>query len=200
MKRTVLATLLTIVLSAGILRAESVRTLNNEGVEAYERGDYQDAENLFDQAREKKPEDLRIQYNRGAALAGSDDLEGALDAFARVSGARDEEIARRADFSRGVAFLKQAQAKAGQQDMDGAIKSAQAAEEANKVVLLQTPQDEDARINFEIAHRLRKQLEEVRQQEQQQKDQQQENQQEDQQQQKQEQQEQYAQQDQHNAQ
>jgi hypothetical protein len=64
-----------------------------EGVEAFRKGDYQKASEEFADAEQKSPNDLRIVFNRGAALAASGKHEEAVQCLRKSAMARDTEIA-----------------------------------------------------------------------------------------------------------
>jgi hypothetical protein len=64
-----------------------------EGVEAFRKGDYQKAAKEFADAEQKSPNDLRIIFNYGAALAASGRLEEAVQTLRKSAVAKDTDIA-----------------------------------------------------------------------------------------------------------
>ncbi|MDR1141959.1 MAG: hypothetical protein LBL62_09725 [Planctomycetaceae bacterium] len=64
-----------------------------EGVEAFRKGDYEKAAEEFANAEEKSPNDLRVIFNRGAALAASGKFEEAVQTLRKSAIAKDTAIA-----------------------------------------------------------------------------------------------------------
>jgi Ca-activated chloride channel family protein len=137
----------------------SARRLNKDGIEAYRKADYSKAEEQFEKAARGAPDNLLLQYNAGAAKASQEKMDEAQKDFEKVSAARDRELAARANFGKGVVRYRQAEKKQQANDLKGALEEAKAAEEANKNVLRARPDDDDARVNLEMAGQLRKEIE-----------------------------------------
>ncbi|MDR2757425.1 MAG: hypothetical protein LBC20_17160 [Planctomycetaceae bacterium] len=64
-----------------------------EGVEAFRKGDYSKAAEEFADAEQKSPNDLRIIFNRGAALAASGKFDEAVQTLRKSAVAKDADIA-----------------------------------------------------------------------------------------------------------
>jgi hypothetical protein len=157
------------VLASSALRAESPRRLNNDGVAAFQRKEFDQALRSFQKAREQAPESLLLTYNLGAAESVVEKQNEALEEFQKVSSARDAALANRARFAQGVLDYGQAAKKAQEKDLPGALTEAKAAVAANQAVLLANPSDGDARVNYELASLLQQQIEkQLREQQQQQ--------------------------------
>ena len=167
------------VLASSALRAESPRRLNNDGVAAFQRKEFNQALGSFQKAREQAPENLLLTYNLGAAESAVEKQKEALEEFQKVSSARDAALANRARFAQGVLQYDQAAKKAQEKDLQGALTEAKAAVAANQAVLVANPTDGDARVNYELASLLQQQIEtqlrEQQEQQQQNKDQDQKN-------------------------
>ncbi|MBN1867522.1 hypothetical protein JW916_09545 [Candidatus Sumerlaeota bacterium] len=157
-------------LGVGAARGESPRGLNNAGVEAYMQKDYEAALGKFEAAREQAPHDPRLDYNLGVTRAAQEKTDEALEDLARAGEAREESLRRRARFAEGVVNYLEAQRRAEQGDSQGALETVRAAIDANRSLLLSDPTDVDARTNFEIATRLKDEIEKQLQQQQQQSD------------------------------
>jgi Ca-activated chloride channel homolog len=94
----------------------------------------------------------RTLYNYGTALLASDSADGAISALTRVTDARDPDVRYRAWFNLGLAHLRRglaAPADSGSSELDAAL-------DAYKRILLERPNDADARWNYELALRQRK--------------------------------------------
>jgi Ca-activated chloride channel homolog len=154
-----------LVLSLGLLLnaagwgESSVRDLNKAGVEAYRKSDYSKAQEQFDKAARQAPDNLLLTYNSGAAKAGQEKMDEAQQDFDKVGGARDQDLAARAQFAKGVVNYHQAEKKQKESDFQAALDAIKAAEAANMNVLRAKPDDSDARVNLELATRLRKEIE-----------------------------------------
>lgn len=149
-----------LVMSAGNTYAESVRALNNSGVEAYKQGKTEKALEHFRQAKSNDPENLVLDYNLGVAQATQGEVEGAFQNLSRAALARDPQVAARAAYSEGVLAYQEAQKKLEAQDLQGALKMAERAVSANREALRKNPLDTDARVNYELARGLHKQIQE----------------------------------------
>ncbi|HPS02714.1 MAG TPA: hypothetical protein PLA90_14345, partial [Candidatus Sumerlaeota bacterium] len=152
--------------------AESARSKNNSGVEAYKQGKMEVAVEQFRQAKAADPENLVLDYNLGVAQAAQGEVEGALQDLGRAALARDAQVAARAAYSEGVLSYQEAQKKLEAKDPQGALKMAERAVLANREALRKNPADADARVNYELARGLQKQLQEQMKNQQNQKDQQ----------------------------
>jgi Ca-activated chloride channel homolog len=150
--------------------AESARSINREGIRAFRDGDYEKARDLFAQAREKDAESLLLEYNEGSALARNGELDRAIGAFSKATEARDEKLAAGAKYSLSAAACEIACRMAQQGDSENALKMLETAIRSGRDALISDPTDENARMNYEIARRLQKQLEQKQEQEKQQDD------------------------------
>src|SRR5689334_9753239 len=115
------AALLLFVLAVASASAQSPRRLNNKGVEAYKDKQYDQAFQSFKKAQEQAPDNLMLTYNLGTAESATSKPLDALNAFQKVTGARDNELANRARFAEGVMQYNQAIQKAQQKDLKGAL-------------------------------------------------------------------------------
>lgn len=123
--------------------------------EAYERGAFEEAEALYKEAIEANPNDARLRFNLGNALARqgkAEEAERAYETF-RAMAQTPEERAM-ADYSLG-------NLKAAQQEWEQAL-------DQYREALRQAPDDPDAVHNYEYALRRMQQEQEQQQNEQQQ--------------------------------
>ncbi|MFP4579108.1 MAG: hypothetical protein ACLFQ6_00145 [Candidatus Sumerlaeia bacterium] len=150
------------------IQAESVRSLNKKGIEAYQIQQYDKAAQHFDEAKQKlEDENLLVEYNRGVARAADQNYDEALKDLNKVSAAREKDIASRALYSKGVVTYKQAKALQQEGDLEKALVKATEAFRANRAALKNNPADNEARINLELAAALREELQKEQQKQQQ---------------------------------
>jgi hypothetical protein len=88
---SIFRTLLSIALFFAVQTLAAAST--GEGVKAFRNGDYQKAAEEFANAEQKSPDDLRIIFNHGAALAASGKLDEAIQALRKSAVAKDKNIA-----------------------------------------------------------------------------------------------------------
>lgn len=136
--RTILIIILGFLISASSLN--DARKAN----EAYRNGDYETAVELYQQAIEQNPDDARLHFNLGSALAKLGESEQAAGAFETAKQLMDDpEQQAMADYNAGTMFSEQ-------EMYDEAVKYYRNA-------LRNNPNDADAKHNYEMA--LRKQQE-----------------------------------------
>jgi tetratricopeptide (TPR) repeat protein len=117
------------------------------GNEAYNRGDFTAAESAFRQAIERNPDDARLHFNLGNALARQQKFDEAIQAYERFKSLSQSPQDRAlADYNIGNMF--------GQQEEWG-----RAADQFRNA-LRQNPGDQEAKFNFEFANRNQQQQEE----------------------------------------
>lgn len=120
--------------------------------EAYEKGDYAGAEKAYLEALKETPDDARLYFNLGNALAQQGKFDEAVSAFEKFKDMSDNpEDRSKADYNIGNIF-------GNQEKWDRAA-------EQFRQSLRQNPTDNEAKYNYELANRL---LQEQQQQQQQQ--------------------------------
>ncbi|MDQ7006411.1 MAG: tetratricopeptide repeat protein [Acidobacteriota bacterium] len=143
MKQTlrVLVVSLAVPAAAGTVQAfDPAQTLyreNRAGIAALEKDDPAAALEHFTEAQAHAPDDPRVLYNLGLALARAGKLEEADRAWKRAAQLARGELARDAWYNRGVAAL--------------ADKNTAAAVDSFARALMIDPTDEEARRNLELA-------------------------------------------------
>ena len=125
--------------------------------EAFRNGDYETAVQLYRSAISQQPDDARLYYNLGTALSKLGRGEEAMEAYSQFRGLTDNPRERAmADYNAGTMLSEN--------------EMYDEAAELFRSALIQNPDDDDARHNFEMA--LRRQQEQQEQEQQQQQDQQ----------------------------
>ncbi len=111
-----------------------------QGYDAYQQGDYADAERLFRQALEQEPENPRLIYNLGSTLAQRGEHEEAGELLERFKELAEEPTEKaQAEYNLGNVY-------SNQEDWENAMRHYR---NSLKIV----PEDEDARFNYELAYR-----------------------------------------------
>ena len=118
-----------------------------DGTAAYNARDYRRAAVLFGQAVQKGDRSPGALYNYGTSLLASDSTASAAEILEKAAERADPEIRYRARFNGGLAHLLRGRAAQG----DSASEELKAALATYKRVLLQRPNDLDAKWNYELA-------------------------------------------------
>jgi Ca-activated chloride channel family protein len=138
--------------AAGLLLAFTVQGCapareSVDGVAAYTAKDYRKASALFALNIQKGDRSPGALYNYGTALLASDSTASAVEVLDKAAERADPEIQYRARFNGGLAHLLRGRAVQG----DSASGELKAALSTYKRVLLQRPNDLDAKWNYELA-------------------------------------------------
>ncbi|MEO8622462.1 MAG: VWA domain-containing protein [bacterium] len=118
-----------------------------DGALAYHAKDYRRAAVLFGQAVKNGDRSPGALYNYGTALLAADSTTSAAEILEKAAEKADPEIQYRARFNGGLAHLLRGRAAQG----DSASAELKAALATYKRVLLQRPNDLDAKWNYELA-------------------------------------------------
>ncbi len=118
-----------------------------DGVAAYEAKDYQRAATLLAQVVKAGDKSPGAQYNYGTALLAADSTASAAEVLDHAGEKADTETQYRSRFNGGLAHLVRGRATQG----DSASAEFKAALALYKRVLLQRPNDVDAKWNYELA-------------------------------------------------
>jgi Ca-activated chloride channel family protein len=118
-----------------------------DGIAAYEAKDYRRAAMLLSQAVKAGDQTPRALYNYATALLAVDSTAAAAEILERIADKSDAETQYRSRFNGGLAHLIRGRALQG----DSASTELKAALAGYKRVLLQRPNDLDAKWNYELA-------------------------------------------------
>jgi len=119
-----------IILLSGILIAQ------DDGLKAYQSGDYENARKYYESILEEKDENAAAQFGLGTTAFQQQDLQGALDAFQRALETDNKEL-------QSKAYYNIANTMASQQKNEEALAFYRKALELN-------PTDKDAKHNYEM--------------------------------------------------
>jgi tetratricopeptide (TPR) repeat protein len=163
-----LAIALCLLLSGALLpapaRAGDARRALEEGLVLYAARNYEQAAAKFEEAAAKAADEGLDQqtaaYDRASALLKAGKADEAAAIFATAVRTTDEALREKAHFNRGNALVAAADARAAAADPAGAIGLlGQALDEYESAMRL-APDDEDPKVNHELAARKRARLEE----------------------------------------
>ena len=147
----------------------------NEGNEKLNAGDAKSALGAYDRAARELPSEGGVHLDRGLALLRAGDLPKAREAL-RLASQPPASAAVRADayYNLGIAFYKEADARAGESKHDEAQQLFRESADAFKQAMRKRPGDRNSAWNYELAaRRIREQeAEQKKQEDQQKKDQQ----------------------------
>ena len=165
--------LLILLLPAGAGAAGPAWNAMQQGLRAYEQGDFQGAATNFDAAAaaaaKEKFDPATAAFNRANAQLKSGQAEAASSTYAEALRTTDLGLQAGAYHNRGNAMLGIAGEQEQQQKFKEAIKSVDEAMTMYERSMMLAPRDRDPKVNYELAARKRTELEEkLKQQEQQQ--------------------------------
>ena len=118
-----------------------------EGAAAFAAKDYKRAATLFGEAIRNGDQTPGALYNYGTALLAADSTASAAEVLERAADKAEDEVRYRARFNAGLAHLLRGRAAQG----DSASAELKATLALYKRVLLQRPNDLDAKWNYELA-------------------------------------------------
>jgi tetratricopeptide (TPR) repeat protein len=157
------------------------RYLASKALDAYHKGDYEKAEELYSRAVEKAPNLPAIRFGLGNAHQKNGKFPDAMDAYKSVFDANSPGLNAAAGYNQGVIDHNAARTivgspdsqqlppQASQEDATAkAIEQLKAALANYRSAMLQAPEDVDMKFNYELARRDLEELERRQQQQQQQ--------------------------------
>ena len=109
--------LLAIFLSDTSLATAGQREANEkvrQGIASYRAGNYKDANAAFGEADSAKPDDLRIAFNRGVALAAEGDADKAVELLQKAALSPELDMAVRARYNLGCLAAAKAKKRFGE--------------------------------------------------------------------------------------
>jgi Ca-activated chloride channel family protein len=85
-----------------------------QGIASYKAGNYKDAAAAFGEADQAQPDDLRIAFNRGVALAAGDEPDKAVELLQKAALSPDMDLALRARYNLGCLAAAKAKKRFGE--------------------------------------------------------------------------------------
>jgi tetratricopeptide (TPR) repeat protein len=147
---------------SGLSFADAPRSAMREGLREYREERFREAADAFRAAAEHAPgarlDPARALYNHANALYQQGRFEEAAAAYEEALRSTDLDVQQSAHFNRGNALLAQAYQRAEAQEYDAAKALTERALDGYRNALLLQPDDRDAKINYELAHRFREEL------------------------------------------
>ncbi len=137
--------------------ADEVYTKNAKANRLYEKGKYEEALKLYDDALLGSPGDKKLSANKGSALYKMGQYEGAQQSYDAASSTEDKRARADVLYNRGNALFRQGQElEAG--GNPAAMEKYKAAYEDYVGALKQRPKDMDAKWNLQLAYQRIKQM------------------------------------------
>jgi tetratricopeptide (TPR) repeat protein len=151
------------ILGAPVAAGEARRAMD-EGLALFAAKNYEGAARRFEEAAKKAGEEgldpATPRYNQASALVKAGKGLEAAAAFAEALRSSDPGLRQRAHYNRGIALATAAEALDVQGDTAKAIAILDQALEAYESAMRADPEDEDPKVNHELAFRKKAQLEE----------------------------------------
>ena len=148
------------VLVLGLIASQAVGSPRT-ALRKYEAGKYNDAYQEYSRLLEKRPDDVRLQYNAGAAAYKAKEYADAVNRFSAAVAATDPQLQERAFYNLGNSLFRAGEDRPDQEKAQAWEQSIRQFEAALKL----NPQDADAQANLAFVKR---KLEELKQQQQEQ--------------------------------
>ncbi|MFH1458040.1 MAG: tetratricopeptide repeat protein [Candidatus Omnitrophota bacterium] len=161
MKRTVLLILIALFFCVAVsmaYAADAASTVKRAN-KLYRQKKYNEALSLYNQALTQVPESSIINYDLGSCEYKEGDFEKAANSFKKSLMAQDKKQEAWANFNLGNSKYKLGELKQ-QADLDQAVKSLQESVHYYKRAVELGPKDNDAKINYELADQLLRELQE----------------------------------------
>ncbi|MFC1548747.1 tetratricopeptide repeat protein, partial [Candidatus Omnitrophota bacterium] len=142
--------MLFLVFVPGTAMGASVKGIVKKADKLYKEGRYVEALQDYDQAFEKEPKDPVIQYNRAAALYRNNDFERSKRAFLESIATEKEDIAleQKSVYNAGNSEFRIGE-RIEKKDPQIASKNYKEALEYFKRAMELSPEDKDAKFNYE---------------------------------------------------
>jgi Ca-activated chloride channel homolog len=181
MHRTVWLALVVSALPLTARCADPARSALRDGIRLYEDGSFDKSATRFDEAAQgasrAKLDAAVPKYNQGNALIRAGQPDEASKAYADALRSTDLSLQGKAYFNRGNALARISGEDEAKGELDAASRALDEALVMYENAMALDPQDEDAKVNYELALKQKEQLQQKQQQQQQQQEQDQEDQQ-----------------------
>lgn len=129
-----------------------------QAADSYRRGDYRAALELYREIVERGDRNPVAMYNLGTTMLALDSLEDAQQVLSSIAGEIEDDVRYRTWFNLGLAQLRRGVQERAGSDSGRAGQALKAALATYKRVLLLRPYDSDAKWNYELALRHKRQL------------------------------------------
>lgn len=155
-----------VVLRGHSVLADEARAKAREGVESYEKQDYEASIKAFRRAAELKPENTDYQFNLGTALARRDRYEEAEAALRKAS---EVDPSQSSDAAYNLAYAIAQSASNAETPVEPQVKMKKLREavEGFRKAVIADPKDRDAKFNLETSRMMLRELEQQMQEQQQ---------------------------------
>ncbi|MDR2345269.1 MAG: hypothetical protein LBE18_04315 [Planctomycetaceae bacterium] len=146
-----------ILVSVSTCIADSDSTTIRTGTEAFQKGEFKQAAKAFANAAENSPNDLRLTYNHGIALAASGELDHAIDILSKSALDRNPKIAvlslealAQIHIDKARKQLPEEQSETPKENRDSILELINKAEQYYSNILEIEPKNENAKHNIEL--------------------------------------------------
>jgi Ca-activated chloride channel family protein len=150
MNRLAVSILIVPLLVATLSAKESFKKLNDEGNDKYQKGEFEEAQKLLEEAKNEKPGDPTVNYNIGSVYHQEGDYDRASESYLNAAFADDSAMRAHAQYNIGNTEFRKG-------DYEKAV-------EAYKKSLGLNPDDLDAKYNLEVALKMLEQQQQQQQQ------------------------------------
>lgn len=106
MKRSCTALLFFLLVMPGAGFAQGTASLVNKGNEAYRKGDYAAALNLYKEALRKEPGNATARFNLANALQKQKEYTAAIEAYKKTDATATEQIRAATAYNMGLAYIR----------------------------------------------------------------------------------------------
>lgn len=141
--------------------------LLRQGIARLKKGDIPGARQFFERAAEQSAHDRDLQaasqYNRALAHYLEGNTNAALEGWHTSKRTADSRLQGLAAYDLGTVYTRQAQAAMSAGQLDTASKAIEQALKELRLALHADPRDREAKINYEIALKIREQLQQLQQ-------------------------------------
>ncbi|MBN1269002.1 MAG: tetratricopeptide repeat protein [Kiritimatiellae bacterium] len=159
-------------LAATAVYADSARDAMEQGLNQYEKSDFEKAAESFDKAAQsagkEKLDPAVPKYNRANTLYRLGRADEAQAAYQEALQTRNLQLQRDTYFNRGNALVAQAEAAEQLQQFQPGVEALEMALAMYENAMMLDPADTDAKVNFELALKKKELLEQMQQQQDQQ--------------------------------
>ncbi len=149
--RLLLTSAMVLAAATAATAGQSPRQLIRQGNQAFERGEFQEALDLYDEASVELPESATLSFNRGAVFYRQDDLKKAEEAFEKAaSKSRDLTLEAKCKYNLGNCAFRESERQADS-DLQAAVAACERSIGLYQNALTLNPELANAAANIEVA-------------------------------------------------